>query len=156
MRLFAACENQGWKPSLVPFDPFDMVLTTDTHALIYYVCGQKKKLGRRARAVFQRVERGLDTLLIPFTVLEEVMLLSEAGKIRLPLPFRDLVVSFMQADNFDLGVNDAQLLLEAAALTGIKDPYDRMIVAQARVSGLPLLTGDEEIGESDLVRTVWD
>jgi len=153
MRLFAPFEDQGWRLLLVPFD---MMLTTDTHALVYYVSGQKRRLGRRARSAFERVERGVDTLLIPFTVLEEVMLLSEAGKIHLPLPFRDLVVSLMQADNFDLGVNDAQLLLEAAALAGIKDPYDRMIVAQARTAGLPLLTGDGEIQESGLVRTVWD
>lgn len=133
-----------------------MALATDTHALLYHVMGQSRKLGRRARMSFNRVERGLDTLLIPFTVMEEVMLLSEAGKVRLPMPFRDLLVSFMQADNFDLGVNDSQLLLEAAALTGIKDPYDRLIVAQARVAGLPLVTGDEEIQNSQLVRTVWD
>ena len=133
-----------------------MVLATDTHALVYHVIGQSRKLGRRARAVFDRVERGLDTLLIPFTVLEEVMLLSEAGKVQLPMPFRDLLISFMRAENFELGVNDPQLLLEAAALTGIKDPYDRLIVAQARVAGLPLMTGDEEIQDSRLVRTVWD
>ena len=84
------------------------------------------------------------------------MLLSEAGKVQLPMPFRDLLISFMQAENFELGVNDPQLLLEAAALTGIKDPYDRLIVAQARVSGLPLMTGDEGIHDSRLVRTVWD
>ena len=63
------------------------------------------------------------------------MLLCEAGKVRLPLPFRDLLISLTQADNFDLGVNDSQLLLEAAAIPAIKDPYDRMIVAQARVLG---------------------
>lgn len=133
-----------------------MVLATDTHALVHHVIGQSRKLGRRARTVFDRVERGFDTLLIPFTVLEEVMLLSEAGKIQLPMPFRDLLISFMRAENFELGVNDPQLLLEAAALTGIKDPYDRLIVAQTRVAGLPLLTGDEEIQDSGLVRTVWD
>jgi len=102
------------------------------------------------------VERGLDTLLIPFTALEELMLLSEAGKVRLPLPFRELVVSFMRADNFELGVNDPELLLEAAALRGIRDPYDRLIVAQARIGGLPLITGDEDIQNSGLVCTVWD
>lgn len=133
-----------------------MLLATDTHALVYHVVGQSRKLGRRARTVFDRVERGLDTLLIPFTVLEEVMLLSEAGKVQLPMPFRDLLISFMRAENFELGVNDPQLLLEAAALTGIKDPYDRLIVAQARVTGLPLMTGDEEIHDSRLVRTIWD
>ena len=95
-------------------------------------------------------------MVVPFTVLEEVMLLSEIGKIRLPLPFRDFVVSMRQAENFDLGVNDTDLLLEAAVFTTIKDPYDRLIIAQARVAGLPLITGDEEIQESGLVRTIWD
>lgn len=66
------------------------------------------------------------------------------------------LISFIQADNFDLGINDPQLLLEAAAIPAIKDPYDRMIVAQARVLGLPLITGDDEIQDSGLVRTVWD
>ena len=132
------------------------MFVTDTHALIHHVTGRKRRLGRRARTTFERVKRGADEMLIPFTVLEEIMLLSEAGKIRLPLPFRDLVISFAQADNFDLGVNDTQLLLEAASFTALSDPYDRLIVAQARVAGLPLLTGDEEIRESGLVRTVWD
>lgn len=95
-------------------------------------------------------------MIVPFTVLEEVMLLSEIGKIHLPLPFRDLIVSIRQAENFDLGVNDAELLLEAATFTTVKDPYDRLIIAQARVAALPLITGDEKIHESGLVRTVWD
>jgi len=72
------------------------------------------------------------------------------------LPFRELVTSLDKADNVDLGVNDAALLLEAATFTSIRDPYDRMIIAQARVTGVPLITGDEKIQESGLVRTVWD
>ena len=67
-----------------------------------------------------------------------------------------MIVSFAEADNFALGVNDTQTLLEAATLAAIKDPYDRMIVAQARVAGLPLITGDGLIQESRLVRTVWE
>ena len=133
-----------------------MMFVTDTHALIHHVTNHQRRLGRRARGIFERVDRGADTILVPFTVLEEVMLLSEARKIRLSMPFRDLVVSLAQADNFDLGVNDTQVLLEAASLTGMKDPYDRMIVAQTRVAGLPLITGDGAIHDSGLVRTVWD
>ena len=132
------------------------MFVTDTHALIHHITGRRKRLGRKARNIFDQVKRGRDTLLIPFSVLEEMMLLSEAGKIRIPLPFRDLVVSLAQADNFDLGVNDTPVLLEAATFTSIRDPYDRLIVAQARVTGLPLISGDEKIQESGLVRTVWD
>lgn len=95
-------------------------------------------------------------MIVPFTVLEEVMLLSEIGRIRLPLPFRDFVISIQQAENFDLGVNDTALLLEAATFTTIRDPYDRLIIAQARVAGAALITGDGEIQESGLVRTVWN
>ena len=133
-----------------------MIFATDTHGLVYHLTGQKKRLGRRARAIFERAERGQDTVLIPFTVLEEIMLLSEAGKIHLRIPFRELLISLMQADNFDLGENNADLLLEASALTGTRDPFDRMIIAQARLSGATLITADEEVRESGLVKTIWD
>jgi PIN domain nuclease of toxin-antitoxin system len=132
------------------------MFVTDTHALVHHVTGRRKRLGRRARNIFDRVKHGRDTLLVPFSVLEEVMLLSELGKIRIHLPFRDFVVSLGQADNFDVGINDTAVLLEAATFTSIRDPYDRMIIAQARVAGLPLITGDGKIQESGLVRTVWD
>lgn len=84
------------------------------------------------------------------------MLLSEARKIRLRAPFREILLALMQADNFDLGQNDANLLLEASALTGIRDPFDRMIVAQARLSGVSLITADDDIQKSGLLKTVWD
>jgi predicted nucleic acid-binding protein len=58
----------------------DVTFVTDTHALIHHLTGRKRRLGQRARRTFERVERGVDTILIPFTVLEEVMLLAEAGR----------------------------------------------------------------------------
>jgi PIN domain nuclease of toxin-antitoxin system len=132
------------------------MFVTDTHALVHHVTGRKNKLGRAARRIFDSLRRGAETILIPFTALEEVMLLCEVGRIKLPMPFRDFVISLTQSDGFDLGVNDAQLLLEAASFRTIVDPYDRLIVAQARVTGAPLITGDNEIHESGLVRIVWD
>jgi len=133
-----------------------MTFVTDTPPFVHHVTGRRKRLGRRALGIFDSVKRGRETLIVPFTVLEEVMLLSEIGRIRLPLPFRDFVISIGQAENFDLGVNDPALLLEASTFTAIRDPYDRLIIAQARVAGLPLITGDSKIQESGLVRTVWN
>jgi PIN domain nuclease of toxin-antitoxin system len=133
-----------------------MTYVTDTHALIYHVTDRKRRLGNRARDIFDRSDRGLDAVIVPFTVLEEVLLLSEVGKVHIPLPFREFVISLDKADNVDLGINDTGVILEAATFTSIRDPYDRLIIAQARVAGLPLITADEEIQESGLVRTVWD
>jgi PIN domain nuclease of toxin-antitoxin system len=128
---------------------------SDTHPFVYHVT-KRKRLGRRARTIFDRADHGTDTIIVPFTVLEEVMLLSEVGKISLPMPFRELVVTLGQSANFDLGVNDSGLLLEAATFTTIRDPYDRLIIAQARVAGVPLITADERIHDSGLVGTLWD
>jgi PIN domain nuclease of toxin-antitoxin system len=133
-----------------------MIYVTDTHALIHHVTDRKRRLGRRARDIFDRSDRGTDTIIVPFTVLEEVLLLSETGEIQIPLPFREFVISLDKADNVDLAVNDTAVLLEAATFTTIRDPYDRLIIAAARVAALPLITGDETIQESGLVRTVWD
>jgi PIN domain nuclease of toxin-antitoxin system len=133
-----------------------MMYVTDTHALIHHVTDRKRRLGRKARDIFDRSDRGRDTIIVPFSALEEVLLLSEAGRIHIPLPFREFVISLDKAENVDLGVNDTAVLLEAATFTTIRDPFDRMIVAQARVAGVPLITGDDEIHESGLVRTVWD
>jgi PIN domain nuclease of toxin-antitoxin system len=133
-----------------------MTFVTDTHPFVHHVTGRRSRLGRKALGVFDAVKRGREIMIVPFTVLEEIMLLSEIGKIRLPLSFREFVVSIRQAENFDLGVNDTDLLLEASTFTTVRDPYDRLIIAQARVAGVPLITGDEQIQESGLVRTVWD
>ena len=133
-----------------------MTYVTDTHPFVYHVTGRKKRLGRRARSIFDRSDRGTDMIVVPFTVLEEVLLLSEIGRIHIPLPFRDFVLSLDKAVNVDLAANDTALLLEAATFMTIRAPYDRMIIAQARVAGLPLITGDEKIQESGLVRTVWE
>ena len=80
-----------------------MTYVTDTHALIHHVTDRKRRLGRRARTVFDRADRGLDIIIVPFTVLEEVLLLSEIGKVYIPLPFRDFVISLDKSDNLDLG-----------------------------------------------------
>jgi PIN domain nuclease of toxin-antitoxin system len=133
-----------------------MTFVTDTHPFVHHVTGRRRRLGRRALGIFDAVKRGREDMIVPFTVLEEVMLLSEIGRIRLPLPFRDLVITIRQAENFDLGVNDSDLLLEAATFTTIRDPYDRLIIAQARIAGVPLITADEQIQNSGLVRTIWD
>ena len=93
---------------------------------------------------------------MPLSVLEEVLLLTEAGKIQIPLPFREFIISLDKSTNVDLAINDSAVLLDAATFTTIRDPYDRLIIAAARVAGLPLITGDGKIHDSGLVRTVWD
>jgi PIN domain nuclease of toxin-antitoxin system len=44
---------------------------------------------------------------------------------------------------------------EARGLAALVDPFDRLIAGTAIRLDLPLITGDERIRTSGLVRTVW-
>ena len=133
-----------------------MTYVTDTHPFVYHVTGRKQRLGRRARSIFDRSDRGTDTIVVPFfrTGRSPSSNRDRADSYPLATPRFCSVVG--QSVNVDLAANDTAVLLEAATFTTIRDPYDRLIIAQARVVGLPLITADEKVQESGLVRTVWD
>ena len=72
------------------------------------------------------------------------------GRLTLPEPFA-VGVEKSGFERLDIGFAHAE---EAAALPPHHaDPFDRMLVAQARVEGLVLVTGDERIMRYD-VRTL--
>jgi hypothetical protein len=45
---------------------------------------------------------------------------------------------------------------EFALLSAVRNPFDRLIVAAARSVGCPLLSADEGIAASGLVRVIWE
>ena len=45
---------------------------------------------------------------------------------------------------------------EFAALTSIKDPFDRLILSPCRVTGARLITRDRNLRESKVVRSLWE
>jgi hypothetical protein len=87
---------------------------TDTHPFVYHVTGRKQRLGRRARSIFDRSDRGTDTIVVPF---------SRTG--RSPSSNRDRADSYPHATprfcsvvgqsvNVDLAFNDTAVLLESS------------------------------------------
>ncbi|HEV8718417.1 MAG TPA: hypothetical protein VGX03_37060 [Candidatus Binatia bacterium] len=56
-----------------------MLYVTDTHPLVYFSTGKVQKLGKDARRAFQEAGRGRSRIVIPVTVLEEILRLSEDG-----------------------------------------------------------------------------
>jgi PIN domain nuclease of toxin-antitoxin system len=133
-----------------------MLYVTDTHPLIYFSTGKRQKLGKDARRVFQQAERGKARIVIPVTVLEEILHLSEDGRIRLALPFPDLV-AYYQREPTPFFIQDytAEVLLAAARHPAIRDPFDRVIVATAHALDYPLITNDSFLQEGKFVPIVW-
>jgi PIN domain nuclease of toxin-antitoxin system len=45
---------------------------------------------------------------------------------------------------------------EFALLRGVRDPFDRMILAAAKSTACPLISADERVAASGLVGILWD
>lgn len=111
-----------------------MRLLLDTHVFLWWQA-DSARLGKHARRAIIKAE----AVFVSAASAWEVAVKSALGKLRLPAPFEQAVEeSAMQK----LPV----LFPHAAALAQLPghhaDPFDRMLLAQARVEGLVLVTAD--------------
>ena len=124
----------------------------DTHACVYALTAPAR-LGKAARRALKQVEAGRAIAWIPAAVVAEIVLLRELGRTRIGLP--ELKTAIEQAGSFRFLALDLRQLDEFAALTAIRDPFDRLILSACRSAGAKLLTKDEALRESGLVGTLW-
>lgn len=120
------------------------MILLDTHAAIWLVQGH-----RRARAL----NRYASLHLSPASLLE-LQILIEAGRVRLA-PSRTLE-AFRDHERFRLDEPPAgRWLSSACELTWARDPFDRLLVAHARVRRWRLATADafllQQLPGSDVV-----
>lgn len=126
----------------------------DTHALIFHAT-RSRHLGRRAAAVFTAAERRQGLVYIPAAVMWECSLLVRIGRVDLQRSVRaffDDLFSNPAYQPFDLTTEQIYL---AAEQRPNDDPFDALICAAARYLEIPLLTRDQDIHASGLVKAVW-
>ena len=112
-----------------------------------------RKLGAKARAAIARVESGRAEAWVPAAAVTEILLLKELGRISVGLP--QLQTVFRSAPGLRFLPLDLAQLEEFVALTGIRDPFDRLLVSAARHLRASLLTRDAKLEKSGLVETIW-
>ena len=133
-----------------------MLCVTDTHPLVFFSTGRTRRLGKNARRVFREAEDGRSRIVIPVTVLEEVLRLSEDGRIRLPLSFSELVTRYeSEPSPFFIQDYTSDILRHVANYPTIRDPFDRVIVATASALGYPLITNDGFLQDEAFVPVIW-
>ena len=133
-----------------------MIYVTDTHPLVFWASDRKNRLGKRARKILQEAEQGKHSIIVPVVVLEETARLVEKKVVRLSGPFRRWAEELDRSANFQVQPYTIEILLESIALTAIRYPADRAIVASARQLRCPLITSDALISEGNLTDTVWN
>jgi PIN domain nuclease of toxin-antitoxin system len=129
------------------------VAVIDTHALVWYL-SDPKRLGKKARRHLTAVDKGTARLLIPAIVLVELALVREAGR-RVLGPV-EVEAAIAANGNLEILPLDLAQSKEFVLLGSSRDPFDRMVIAAARVMGVPLLTVDQRIASSGLAHVVWD
>lgn len=126
----------------------------DTHAFVRWATG-KRSLGRAAARVFARAGRGLDDLRLPSIAAFEITLLSERGRLKSTSAWK----VWLEALESTPGLTVEPLLLAdlecARGLVSLVDPIDRLVAATALRLECALLTADERVTASGLVRVVW-
>ena len=125
----------------------------DTHALVWHL-SKPKRLGKSAARLLRDADRGRVSVLVPSIVGIELALLRGAGRKTVGVPQLEALIAAQPA--FSVLPLDLVQTREFALLETVPDPFDRMIVAAARVAGTPLVTADMGIRESALVEVVWD
>jgi PIN domain nuclease of toxin-antitoxin system len=95
-------------------------------------------------------------LFIGATSIWEIILKWSAGKLALPNAPTDFVAAVRTKSNIETLALVESAVLQAAKLPPLhKDPFDRILIAQAIEHGLTLATPDPLIRQY-AVRTIWD
>ena len=87
----------------------------------------------------------------------EVLYLSEAGRIDLPLHelVATIALSIALSHGYEALPVDADIVLAAVGIDDIPELHDRIVVATSRYLGVPILTGDRVNAASGYPRTLW-
>jgi len=125
-----------------------MTVYLDTHVLVILAEGHSHKLSVAARRAIERSD-----LLTSAAAVLELQLLYEIGR------FRSTASKVIAVLATDFGVKVCELPFrtvaeEALEETWARDPFDRLIVANAKAAKAPLVSRDEQILEH-YSRAIW-
>lgn len=123
-----------------------MKLLIDTHAAIWWLAGDTR-LSTTARAAIAAA--GVNSL-VSVASIWEASIKRSAGRLQGP----DLAASVSTAGIPFLPIDERHAKLAGELPLVHRDPFDRMLVAQASVERLAIVTSDETIARYD-VTVLW-
>ena len=127
---------------------------TDTHPLLFHAAGGRR-LGRRAAGVFEAAERQAAIIYVPAAVVWECGLLAWTGRVNLRRPLRQFFGDLFSNPAYQPVDLTTDQIYGADDARPNRDPFDALICATARHLGLSLVTRDDDIRHSGLVRVIW-
>jgi len=130
------------------------VILLDTHAVLWLL-GEHERLSHPARDAIIEARSAGYWLAISGQTLYEIARGMARGRIRAHLP-PEAFLTKIESQFLVLPVTKQNALLAAqlpASFPG--DPFDRIIAATALAENIPLITADQHIRRSRVVKTIW-
>lgn len=128
-----------------------MKLLLDTHTFIWWD-SEPTRLPPRVLALCQDRQ---NVLLLSAVSIWEMQIKLQLGKLRLALPLREIVESQQRTNHVEiLPIALAHVLALEDLPVCHKDPFDRLLVAQAIVEEAVLISADPNIAKY-AVRVLW-
>ena len=116
-----------------------MRLLLDTHAVIWF-CEGNGSLSARAR---RAIEDAANECWVSYATVWEVTIKSSLGKLNLAISYDDLFPTAVEANGWQILGFDFRHYRELLVLPlHHRDPFDRLLVAQARVEKMTVVTHD--------------
>ena len=128
-----------------------MTILLDTHTLLWFVNGDDQ-LSSTAR---QHIENPENIRLLSVGSLWEMAIKVQIGKLRVPLPFTHFVSEHVHGNQIDiLPIRPADLDQQLDLSLHHRDPFDRLLIAQAMVEDVPVVGKDKQF-EAYEVDLLW-
>jgi PIN domain nuclease of toxin-antitoxin system len=116
-----------------------MKLLLDTHALLWFI-GNDPQLSATAR---ENIENPAHDKFVSAASLWEIAVKLSLEKLKLPRPFGEVFPQQLEVNGFELlPISCAQLNHLAALPFHHRDPFDRLLIAQALADGMTIVTRD--------------
>ena len=124
-----------------------MNLLLDTQTLLWWKEGSRK-LGRRAR---RAIETDATTVRVSAASAWEIAIKARAGRLELKQPLDAWLPDGLRREGFlMLSVTVEHAVAVASLPDSHQDPFDRLLIAQARAEGLTIVTSDAAFDDYDV------
>jgi PIN domain nuclease of toxin-antitoxin system len=132
-----------------------LLAVTDTHALIWAIDGNRKRLGKHARKMFDNADEAKCAIYVPALALAELGEACHKNRVTLALPFEEWARAAFASGKYHEAELTAEIVYVAQRLYAISERGDRLIAATAVTLDLPLITRDPQIAAAARVECLW-
>lgn len=123
----------------------------DTHTFLWWIT-EDPKLSSRVRRIISNIE---NEIVISAVSGWEMVIKAQIGRLKFPEDPVRFIQSQIQLNAFISLPIEMKHVFQVFILPDYhKDPFDRLLIAQAQVEGLPILTADSQISRYFL-EVIW-